>query len=377
MLILLPLYVVAIGGSLIDVGIMFMVGQLASIPASMFWGYVCDKKRSYKIFILLSFLSISIFMYSFMAITSVSHLIILYAILSIFHSAHGPPRNVLIAELHTYEEWKRNFAKFEGFAEAGRIMGLLVGAYISLSGANAAHIIALCGSLQVAAFVSSLFLISDPILILERRLVATGKIVDLVDRGVYALCRALDGFPKVCFKEMSIKAFCGGLTLFQMATSMLFTPMPIFLSRVLALPQASIFMVYALSSLGVVLGYFFLVCRSDENVEKASLLKVVLLRGTTVFLMFIALSSTFSAAMILALLALLGYLYALFNAYVLTVSMEFLPPKRVGLFDAITNLGSVCGAFIGPLIADKLGFDYLFLFSSATFFASFIAFKAF
>ncbi|MEM1625099.1 MAG: MFS transporter [Candidatus Nezhaarchaeales archaeon] len=379
LLILLPLYVVSIGGSLIDIGIMCMMGQLVTIPASMFWGYACDRARSYKLFILLSFLSLSIATYFLIMVTKVSHLIALYVLLSIFHSAHGPPRNALIAELYTYEEWKRSFAVFEEFAEVGRLIGLLAGAYISFSGASTTSLIILCGSLHIAAFLMSIVLIRDPILILERRLIAMKRAVDLVDRGTYAFCRALNGFPSAySLKEVDAKAFCVGLTLFQAASSMLFTPMPVFLLRELALEQGLVFTIYTLNSLGVVLGYLYLIYRSDENAEKASLLKkVVLLRSATVFLMLIALSSTFNVAIITALLTLLGYLYALFYACVLTISMELLPPKKVGLTDAIMNLGSVCGAFIGPLIADKVGFNYMFLLSGLTFFASFIAFKVF
>jgi len=378
LLILLPLYVISIGGSLTDIGIMCMIGQLVAIPASMFWGYACDKARSYKPFILLSFSSLSIAIYSLIIATKVSHLIFLYIILSILHSAHGPPRNVLIAELYTYEEWKESFAVFEKFAEVGRLTGLLAGAYISFSGASTISLISLCGSLHIAAFLLSIILIRDPILILERRLVSIKRMVDLVDRGTYAFCKALDGFSKVCsLKKVNVKAFCTGLTFFQAASTMLFTPMPIFLSRELALQQGLVFTIYTLNSLGVVLGYLHLIYRSSENVEKTSLLKVVLLRSVTVFLMFIALSSTFNVVIITALLTLLGYLYALFYVYVLTISMELLPPKKVGLIDAIINLGSVYGAFIGPLIADKVGFNYVFLLSGLTFFASFIAFKVF
>lgn len=377
LLIFLPLYVVAIGGSLIDVGIMCMIGQLLVIPASMFWGYACDKARSYKSFILLSFLSLSIIIYSFMIATKVSHLIILYAALFIFHSAHGPPKNVLIAELYAYEEWKRNFAVFGWFAEIGRLIGLLIGAYISFSGASTASLITLCGSLQIVAFISSIVLIKDPIVVLERRLIAIRKVVDFIDNGVSTLCRALDGFSRIySYRGGSVKAFCSGLTLFQMASSMLFTPMPIFLSRKLALQQGSIFTIYALNSLGVVLGYLYLVYRSSEAVDRTSLLKVVLLRGALAFSMIIA-SLTLSVEIITALLVILGYLYALFDVYVLTISMEFLPPKKVGLIDATINLGSVCGSFIGPLIAGTMGFDYVFLLSGVLFLASFIAFKVF
>jgi MFS family permease len=65
--IFLPLYVVIIGGpsSLIYVGLMTSSATLLAIPASFFWGYVCDKTGKYKFYILISFLTSSALLYFF------------------------------------------------------------------------------------------------------------------------------------------------------------------------------------------------------------------------------------------------------------------------------------------------------------------------
>src|SRR4030042_3153194 len=78
----LPLHVIAIGGSLVDLGLMFAVASFLVIPSAYFWGYLCDKTRRYKRYILLSFLASALFLYFFTVSTSVGLLIILYAVLS-------------------------------------------------------------------------------------------------------------------------------------------------------------------------------------------------------------------------------------------------------------------------------------------------------
>jgi MFS family permease len=100
----LPLYVIAIGGSLVDVGIMYAIALFLAIPFSFFWGYICDKTRRYKRYILLSFLGLAILLYIFTLATSVESLIVLYAVMSILHVAHEPPKNVLIAEWYSRME---------------------------------------------------------------------------------------------------------------------------------------------------------------------------------------------------------------------------------------------------------------------------------
>ncbi|MEM0313017.1 MAG: hypothetical protein QXQ41_00485, partial [Candidatus Bathyarchaeia archaeon] len=83
----LPLYIIAIGGSLVDIGVMSAVALFLAIPASFFWGYICDKTRYYKRFILLSFLSSAIILYLFTFTLNVGLLIILYVVMSVLHVA--------------------------------------------------------------------------------------------------------------------------------------------------------------------------------------------------------------------------------------------------------------------------------------------------
>src|SRR3989337_3317864 len=76
----IPLYVVTpiIGGSLVDIGIMTSLALFCSIPASFFWGYICDKTRRYKVYILLSFISMAVLLYAFTFTNSVFIFIVLF-----------------------------------------------------------------------------------------------------------------------------------------------------------------------------------------------------------------------------------------------------------------------------------------------------------
>jgi cyanate permease len=58
----IPLYLVSssnmgLGGTLVDLGIMLSAALLFTIPASFFWGYICDRTKRTNPFILFSFLS--------------------------------------------------------------------------------------------------------------------------------------------------------------------------------------------------------------------------------------------------------------------------------------------------------------------------------
>src|SRR3990170_8127993 len=89
----IPLYIITpiIGGSLVDIGIMTSLALFCSIPASFFWGYICDKTRRYKIYILLSFVSGAIILFAFTLTTSVFVFIALFVVLQMLHVAHESP----------------------------------------------------------------------------------------------------------------------------------------------------------------------------------------------------------------------------------------------------------------------------------------------
>ena len=377
----LPLYIVAIDGAnaLLDIGIMSAVALLLAIPASFCWGYICDKTRRYKRYILLSFLSSAVILYLFTFTSNVWLLIVLYAVMSILHVAHEPPKNVLVAELYTREEWEKTFAFYEGFTEIGWLIGLILGFFMSAYGSSAVFTLLLCSSLNLVAFILSTFLVKDPVLIFERCLVAIEKTIDFACRGVAVASKILDGLSlSETLKEENLNAFCGGLILFSLATSILFTPLPVFFSRELAIPQTLIFALYALNSIGGVFGYFLAGQRSDRSVEKSALSRIAIFRSMLAFLLIATIQvPTFSVVLAAVILFSMGFIYALFLIYTLALSMEIMPQRKAGLFNVLIGLGGACGSFTGPFLAEKFGFVYALLTSSITFLLAYVAFKRF
>lgn len=374
----LPLYIVLIGGSLTDFGIMSAFAVLATIPASFIWGYTSEKEGRYRRYILISFLSLAIILYLFTLTVDVRLLAFLYVLLWFFHVAHEPPRNVLISEFYTRQEWEKAFAKHRGLTEAGLLAGLLLGFLMATFKVNAASTLLVCSGLHVFAFFSALFLVWDPPIILERGLVKIERSVDLVFEGATVFSR-LSKNAYLELKVENVKAFCGGLILFSLATNVLFTPMAIFLSNGLGFAESIVFAFYALNSVGGIIGYVVATrARLEENEERSVLSRVSLTRSLLSLALLatiqVSLFRTFTVATVLFLL---GFFYALFAVYTITLSMELLSREKVGIYNALEGFGRACGSLMGPLMAEKLGFHYVFLTSSLIFAAAYVTFKVF
>jgi MFS family permease len=379
----LPLYVIAIGGSLFEIGIMTSVALLFSIPASFLWGYVCDKSKRYKRYILLSFVASAILLYIFTYTSSVMLLVVLYSIMSIFHVAHEAPKNVLIAELYSREDWEKSFAFYEGFTEVGWLIGLVLGLVSSTLNFGSAITLFICAGLNLIAFLLSLVLVRDPAMVFERGLVSIEKSVDFASRGIFIASKMIDGISVTTkLKKENINAFCGGLILFSLATSILFTPMPIFVSNIVKtalLPTGLVFAIFVLNSGGGVLGYVLVRRRSEQSMTKGSTGRIVLLRGVFAFLLILAfqMPTLSSVGLATTVLIILGFLNAVFLVNTLSLSMEVIPAGKAGLFNVLIGVGGAGGSFVGPLIAQYFGFPTVFAISGVVFLIAYIAFKIF
>jgi MFS family permease len=387
----IPLYVVTfqdtsvLGGPLVALGIMTSLALFLSIPASFFWGYICDKTRRYKLYILFSFLSstIILFLFTLPFAQNIIIFIILYVAMSMLHVAHEAPKNVLIAEHYSREEWEKSYAFYEGLTEIGFFLGLVFGLFAFASTLSfsvvATYTLYLCSGLSLVAFVSSIFLVADPLMIFERRLVGIEKKIDFTYRGSETSSKLLDGLAvSERFREENFLAFGLGLVLFSLASSTFFTPLPIFFSQHLSLPTSMIFVVYMLNSGGAMIGYFFIGRRAGFMNARKQMRRMVLLRSFLVFLLVAVVQATFSTTLLAGvILVMLGFAYALYYILMLSLSMELIPVGKNGVFDVLVGLGAAIGSFLGPFLAETFGFLPQFLIASAIFLLAFAVLKIF
>jgi MFS family permease len=380
--IFLPLYVVLIRkvDGLFWVGVMTSIALFVAIPASFFWGYLCDKTRHYKRYILLAFLASTIMLCLFTFTKDIVLLTVLYAVMSIFHVAHEAPKNVLISELYSHHEWKKNFAFYEGFTEVGSLIGLVLGFFASTYGFGTTNTLFLVAGLNLVAFVLSAIFVVDPPLVLERSLVSIEKTVDFASHGVFLASKMMDGIGlNERLKRENVTAFCCGLVLFSLATSILFTPLPIFVNRIaVGLSSGAVFAVFILNSGGAITGYTLVGRASEEGNGKRSIGGLVLARGLLAFILLAALQvSSFSVLLATGILILMGFFFAIFMVHILSLSMDLIPAGKAGLINVLIGMGGAFGSFIGPLIAQSFSFLHVFVVAGTIFFVAFVFFKLF
>lgn len=387
----IPLYVVVfqntsiLGGPLLALGVMTSLAIFCSIPASFLWGYLCDKTRHYKAFILLSFASITVILF-LMALPFAQNLIVfvvLYVVMQMLHVAHESPKNVLVTEHYSRNDWESSFGLYEGVTEIGFIIGLIAGMVLFASAlsfsALSTYSFFLCCGLSAVAFVFAVAFIADPLMIFERRLVGIERKLDFTNRGFEGSSRLMDGLKwDGSLKEDSFLGLVLGIVLFSFATSLFFTPLPIYLKDLFGGQQQYVYFAYILNSVGATIGYFLIRRRARTMDIKKQMPRFVILRSLLIFaLVGIVEFALFPKILVGLLLVFIGFAYAMYYILMLSLSMEVIPEGKAGFFDGLVGLGAGLGAFLGPFLANSLSFVILFAITAVIFLLAFITLKIF
>ena len=387
----IPLYVVLfkdtsiLGGPLLALGVMTSIAIFCSIPASFLWGYLCDATRHYKAFILLSFASIAtiLFLMTFPFAQNLIVFVALYIIMQMLHVAHESPKNVLVTEHYSRNDWEKSFGFYEAITEIGTIVGLAMGIFMFASSLSfsvlATYTLYLCSALSVVAFVSALALIADPLVIFERGLVRIERKLDYTFRGVEGSSRLMDGLHwDGSLKQDSFRSFALAIVMFALATSLFFTPLPVFLREGLGLPTSMVYVAYILNSAGATTGYFFIRGRAQSMDIRTQMPRFVLLRSILIFTLVGVIWFAFSPTIMTGILLIfIGFAYAMYYIMMLSLSMEVIPQGKAGFFDGLVGLGAAIGAFLGPFLAFHLNYVPMFVITAVIFLAAFATLKLF
>jgi predicted MFS family arabinose efflux permease len=303
--------------------------------------------------------------------------------MQILHVAHESPKNVLVTEHYSRNDWERAYGFYEGLTEIGFIVGLTIGIFTFASSLSfsvlATYTLYFCSALSVVAFVLAFALIADPLIIFERRLVSIERKLDFTYRGVESASRLMDGQRlDGPLKEDSFLRFALAIVMFALATSLFFTPLPIYLKEGLGLPTSMVYVAYILNSIGSAVGYFLIRGRAQSMNIRKQMPRFVLLRSLLIFALVAVIWFTFSPKIMTGILLIfIGFAYAMYYIMMLSLSMELIPQGKAGFFDGLVGLGAALGAFLGPFLAYSLNYLTAFLITAVIFLAAFITLKLF
>ncbi len=171
---LLPLFILELGGTVIDVSNIVSAYSLALIPSSILWGIAVDKKATRKPFITYCYLGITGLLVAGFFIADLGAVLPLYVGYALVSTAASPAVNLILIESTSKKELSMSFAKFSSLTFVGLAAGVIPGTLWTLFLPLRAYFL-LCAALAGVSVLLAARYVVEPEFVLERRIVALSQ----------------------------------------------------------------------------------------------------------------------------------------------------------------------------------------------------------
>ena len=125
--IVIPLYVLFLGGNVVDVGIVVGLHYALSAIGAVFWGKVIDKYHVKRAILFICFFAITICSVELFFTTNLNLVFIISSIAGFFIIGKNPVTQVLVMESVSNNQWSRLFTQISIITSLGSLTAFLVG----------------------------------------------------------------------------------------------------------------------------------------------------------------------------------------------------------------------------------------------------------
>ena len=391
---LVPLYVVRLGGSPVDLGLLGAVAALVGTPGAIVWGRLADRTAEPRAVVVLSLAGVGVLLGAMPLVSSVAGVVALNALLWLVFAAAGPVLTLLVVADAPTARWSREIALLNTYQGYGWAGGLLAGIVWSTTVGRALpptrsirYLFVACALAGLAAAVLFHRWLPSPG---DRQLrrVEPDRVARLLGAGRRGVRGATFLFnPNRLFWTTrrfrpsaladrftpTLAAYFLGVLLFFSGFAAFFAPLPLFLTDV-GYSADPVFALYLVSSLGSA-AFYEGAGRLSERLDLRALQTGALgLRGLAMPLVAVV-GVVFAAGGVGTLLAgatflLIGATWAVVAVTAGTIVARIAPAdvrgEALGLYAGLSTLAGGVGSAGGGLLAEVAGFVPSFAAAGAT-----------
>lgn len=386
---LVPLYVVQLGGNPFQLGLLGAVAAFIGAPGAIIWGRLADRTTNPRAVILFSLAGVGVLLGLVPLLSSIPILILLNAVLWLVFAAAGPVLTLLVVADVPETEWSYEIAllnKYQGYGwAAGLLLGIVwsvgVGHFLSPLPTQQSLFVA-CGVVAVLAAVLLSRWMPAPS---ERQLhrVDPKRVAQLLSVGRRGIRSATFVFnpnrlywttrnihPKQLADRFTptLATYFLGVVLFFTGFAAFFAPLPLFLSQEGGFSSDMIFGLYLVSGLGS--AAFFtgagrLSSRVDLRILQTGALGLRAVAMPLVAVAGAAFAATLTGTLVAGVLFLvIGVSWAVIAVTAGTIVTRIAPAElrgeALGVYAALSALAGGIGSIAGGALATQYGFGIAF-----------------
>ncbi|GIX46984.1 MAG: hypothetical protein KatS3mg131_1195 [Candidatus Tectimicrobiota bacterium] len=240
------------------VGLLTALISLTSVPGSVLWGHWSDRLQVRRPFLIVGCVGSSLCLLGMGLVTAVLPLVPLCLLYGAFSIALSPVASVLIMETVPQERWEEAFGTFNKISGWGWIVGLATGTWLlpllqqGLSVAGSMRLLfALLAGAKLAAAWWVYASVPEPLPRVPRHhyVTVTRRLppLTLIERALYLPRQLLFTLSPAHLRQLRalvpapLRLYLGATLLIFFSSTMVFTPLPLFLQQEVQLGAAAIF----------------------------------------------------------------------------------------------------------------------------------------
>lgn len=385
---LVPLYVVALGGTPFDLGLLGAAAALIGAPGALLWGRLADRTTNPRGVVVASLVCVAALLAAVPALPSIPLLIAANAVLWLAFAAAGPVVTLAVVADVPESEWSTEIAllnKYQGYGWAGGLLlGVLwsatVGRLLSPVAAQRSLFLTVAAAAAISAVLFALWMPAPSARRLDRvdphrvaRALSTGRrnvrgaTFAFTPNRLYWTTR--DARPRRFAERFTptLARYLLGVALFFTGFAAFFAPLPLYLADVGFSPD-HVFGLYLVSALGSAAFYAAAGRLSGKYDLRLLHAGALALRGVVVPLIAVAgaalAATTVGTAVAAALFAVIGVTWAVIAVSAGTIVTRLAPAElrgeALGVYAALSTLAGGVGSVVGGALAGVAGFGASF-----------------
>ena len=129
---LLPLYILSLNGTILDVAFALSLFNLSLIISAMFWGYISDIFGWRKRLIVISYLGLVLGNVGLYLTTNLVVISLIYSFIGFMRAGSQPAINLLVIETEKKKDWAKAYSQIQLISVLGMIVAVLFGVFWTL-----------------------------------------------------------------------------------------------------------------------------------------------------------------------------------------------------------------------------------------------------
>jgi MFS family permease len=163
---MVPLYILYLGGNVVQVALFTTLYNAVLIPSSIFWGRMTDRLARRRMFFVITCAGSTVVFAAMFLLPNLDDLAALYAVLGLVVTANAVAANLLVMETSEKKNWLSSYARLYQIVNIGSVIGLAVG-FVWTGTLPLQAFLVFCAASTGASLVLSYSLITEPPLPLE------------------------------------------------------------------------------------------------------------------------------------------------------------------------------------------------------------------